>query len=99
MLSGTSPWLPPRLAGRCAENRGSCLFDLPLGHHLDQVAQAELEAQVPSHAQNDDFAINVAICEQLLPTLRLPLPTRSSSRAQAYRISNRYLHQNPKRQR
>jgi hypothetical protein len=34
-------------------------------HHLDQVAQAELEAQVPSHAQNDDLAIKVATCEQL----------------------------------
>src|SRR5215210_2610534 len=37
----------------------------PLGHHLDQIAQAELEAQVPSHAQNDDLAIKVATYEQL----------------------------------
>jgi hypothetical protein len=40
----------------------------PLGHHPDQVAQAELEAQVPSHAQNADFAIKVTTCEQILPT-------------------------------
>jgi hypothetical protein len=32
------------------------------------IEDSELEAQVPSHAQNDDFAIKVATCEQLLQT-------------------------------
>ena len=30
-----------------------------LGHHLDQVSEAEPEAQVPPHAQDDNFAIKV----------------------------------------
>jgi hypothetical protein len=51
-----------------SQNRRVGQRQAPLGHHLDQVAQAELEAQVPSHAQNDDFAIKVATCEQLLHT-------------------------------
>jgi hypothetical protein len=38
----------------------------PLGHHLEQVPQAKLIAQVPSYTQNDDLAIKVATDEQLL---------------------------------
>jgi hypothetical protein len=29
------------------------------GHHLHQVSEAELEAQVPPYAQDDDLAIEV----------------------------------------
>src|ERR1700738_3272014 len=43
----------------------------PLGHHLHQVAQTELEAKIPAHAQDDDFAVAVATLEQLRYRLQL----------------------------
>jgi hypothetical protein len=36
------------------------------GHHLHQVSQAQLEAKIPAHAQDDDLAVEVATLEQLL---------------------------------
>jgi hypothetical protein len=42
-----------------------------LGHHLHQVSQAQLEAKIPAHAQDDDFAVEVATLEQFLHTLQL----------------------------
>jgi hypothetical protein len=33
----------------------------PLGHHLHQIAQAELVAQVPAHAKNDYIALKVNV--------------------------------------
>jgi hypothetical protein len=41
----------------------------PLGHHLDQIAQAELVAQVPAHTQNDDLPIKMPPIEQPVHTL------------------------------
>jgi hypothetical protein len=37
-------------------------------HHLDQVSEAEFEAQVPPHAQHDDLAIEVATLKKLIQT-------------------------------
>src|ERR1700738_3203777 len=55
----------------------------PLGHHLHQVAQTELEAKVPAHAQDDDFAVEVATLEQLRYRLQLahrrPQPVQRDS--------------------
>src|SRR5216684_1677385 len=42
-----------------------------LGHHLHQVSQAQLESKIPAHAQDDDFAVEVATLEQLLQALQL----------------------------
>src|ERR1700730_13515592 len=42
-----------------------------LGHHLHQVAQTELEPKIPAHAQDDDFAVEVATLEQLRYRLQL----------------------------
>src|SRR5215472_11797520 len=39
-----------------------------LSHHLHQISEAELVAQIPPHAQHDDLAIEVAAFEQLLQT-------------------------------
>jgi hypothetical protein len=36
-----------------------------LGHHLHHVAQTQLEPKIPAHAQDDDFAVEVATLEQL----------------------------------
>jgi hypothetical protein len=36
-----------------------------LGNHLDQIAKAELVAQVPAHTQNDHFAVEVPPSKQL----------------------------------
>ncbi len=38
-------------------------IDAPLGHHLYQVAIAELIGDVPSDAQNDDRVVEVAPTE------------------------------------
>jgi hypothetical protein len=42
-----------------------------LGHHLYQVSKAKLESKIPAHAQNDDFAVEVATLEQLRYSLQL----------------------------
>jgi hypothetical protein len=34
--------------------------DSALGHHLDEVAAAQLIGDIPSDAENDDYAIKVA---------------------------------------
>ena len=40
-----------------------------LGHHLHQIPEAQLEAQVPTHAQDDDLAIK-------MPTVKQPIHVR-----------------------
>src|SRR5882762_8901360 len=54
-----------------------------LGHHLHQVAQTELESKIPAHAQDDDFAVEVATLEQLRYRLQLahrrPQPVQHDS--------------------
>ena len=37
-----------------------------LGHHLDQVTEAEFKCDVPSHTQNDDLLVKVPSLEQIL---------------------------------
>jgi hypothetical protein len=39
-----------------------------LSHHFNQITEAELEAQVPPDAQNDDLAVEVAALEQSVDT-------------------------------
>jgi hypothetical protein len=40
--------------------------DAALGHHLDQITGAELESEVPPHAQDDDLVIEVPPLEKVL---------------------------------
>ena len=35
-------------------------------HHLNQVSGAELEGEIPSHAEHDDFLVKVPTFEELL---------------------------------
>src|ERR1700674_11873 len=39
--------------------------DPPIRHHDHQIPQAQLEARVPAHAQNDDLSIEVPSFEQI----------------------------------
>ena len=39
-------------------------IDTALGHHLDEVAVAQLIGDIPSDAENDDCAIKVATAKQ-----------------------------------
>jgi hypothetical protein len=39
-------------------------IDTALGHHLDEVAVAQLIGDIPSDAENDDCTIEVAATEQ-----------------------------------
>src|SRR5271156_2127603 len=58
-----------------------CQRQAALGHHLHQVSQAELEAKIPAHAQDDDLAVKVATLEQLLDAHQLPHAHPSGSSA------------------
>src|SRR5207253_8686726 len=58
-----------------------------LGHHLYQVAQTELEPKIPTHAQDDDFAVEVATLEQL--RYRLQLAHRRPQPAQHANVVDR----------
>jgi len=40
-------------------------IELPLGHHLDQISEAQLVAQVPTHAQDNHLAIKMPTSKQL----------------------------------
>ena len=42
-----------------------------LGYHLYEIPEAELEPQIPTHAQDDDLTIEVPSLEQLLHTQEL----------------------------
>src|SRR6476646_5807811 len=46
----------------------TCEFtpDAPLGHHLDKVTGAELEGEIPSYAEHDDFLVKVPALKELL---------------------------------
>ena len=40
-----------------------------LGHHFDQIREAELVAQIPAYAQDDHLTIEMPPCKQLLKAL------------------------------
>jgi hypothetical protein len=48
------------------QNRGVCQADTTLAHHHDQIAIAQLETQIPTHAQHDDLSVKVPTAEELL---------------------------------
>jgi hypothetical protein len=39
-----------------------------LRHHLHEIPEAEFEAQIPSHAQDDDLSVEVSTFKQLIQT-------------------------------
>jgi hypothetical protein len=41
-----------------------------LSHHLDEIAQAEFVAQIPSHTKNDHVAVKVTASEQPVQILQ-----------------------------
>jgi hypothetical protein len=41
---------------------------MALRHHLHQIPESELEAEVPPHAQYDDLTIKVATLKQFIQT-------------------------------
>jgi hypothetical protein len=50
--------------------RWSCQRQPALGHHLHEVAKAQLEAQVPANAQDDDLAFEVPALEKFFHPLQ-----------------------------
>jgi hypothetical protein len=52
----------------------------PLGHHLHQVSQAQLEPKIPAHAQDNDFAVKMTTSEQLLHALQPTISVRGRDR-------------------
>jgi Zincin-like metallopeptidase len=50
--------------------------DAALGHHLDEIAGAELKRQIPPHAQDDDFLVKVPPFEEILCRGRFRHPSR-----------------------
>src|SRR6266853_6004781 len=68
--------LPPLLKFRGvvlypAQDRRVSQDDAPFGHHGHQIAIAELETQVPAHAQHHDLLIEMATLEQFLQRSKL----------------------------
>jgi hypothetical protein len=51
-----------------AHNRGVCQRQAALGHHFHQISEAEFEAQLPAHAQDDDLSIKMPACKQHIHT-------------------------------
>jgi hypothetical protein len=73
---------PPEIRGISVEQRAAEFLSIvvrppyddgvgnrqaPLAHHLSQTSEAEREAQIPPHTQNNDFAAEVPTLEQLIP--------------------------------
>jgi hypothetical protein len=58
-----------------------CQRQAAFGYHLHQVSQAQLEAKIPAHAQDDDLAVKVATLEQLLDAHQLAHAHPSGSSA------------------
>ena len=61
-------------ASACSASTKTCVCasdKSPLGHHLDQIALAELVAKVAAHAENNDLPIKMPTIEQPLQTLPL----------------------------
>src|SRR5580658_4675808 len=72
-IDGVSPH--PTHNGRMGQRQAA------FGHHLHQVSQAQLEAKIPAHAQDDDLAVEVATLEQLLDAHQLAHAHPSGSSA------------------
>src|SRR5271163_4920092 len=86
-LWGISP--DPAQDGRMGQIKSA------LGHHFDQIPEAELVAQVPAYAQDDHLTIGVPPCEQLLKTAQLAHHPSSASRKTTVPDGPSYLHQSP----
>ncbi|WP_409455290.1 hypothetical protein [Methylosinus sp. H3A] len=43
-----------------------------LRHHFHEVSEAELVSQIPAHTENDDFAVEMASFEKIVPRSACP---------------------------
>lgn len=56
-----------------AHNRSVRQRQTALGHHFSEVSEAELVTQVPTHAKDDNFALEVAPVERFVDAFNLPI--------------------------
>src|ERR1700758_5157557 len=63
--------------------------DAALGHHLDEIAGAELKRQIPPHAQDDDFLVKVPPFEEILCRGRFRHPSRYRKTPSVSRVCTR----------
>jgi len=73
--SGPAKTIPALDELRCiplhpTQDCGMSKVQSALRHHLDQIAEAELVAQVPAHAQDDHFAVEMPPAKQLLDAIQ-----------------------------
>ncbi|MGF6870851.1 hypothetical protein OKW35_000305 [Paraburkholderia sp. MM5477-R1] len=61
-----------------------------LSHHLDKITQTELVAQIPTHAKDDDFAVEMTPVEQPFEIFQLAHLARGRQKLK----SNRPTHRN-----
>src|ERR1035441_9341630 len=66
-----------------------------LRHHLHQIAEAELVAQVPSHAQDDYFAVEIPPSKQFLNAVQFVHHWSSTLQRPMYRTGRGHSHQSP----
>src|SRR5450631_2287854 len=64
-----------------------------LRHHLDQIAEAELVAQVPAHAKDDHLAVEVPPSKQFLNAIQFAHLWSSTLQGPMYPTGRGHLHQ------
>src|SRR5271157_6325090 len=69
--------------------------DAALGHHLDEIAGAELKRQIPPHAQDDDFLVKVPPFEEILCRGRFRHPSRYRQTPRVSTVCTRTLRDTP----
>jgi hypothetical protein len=62
-------------------------------HHLDEISKAELVAQIPAHAQDDDLSVEMAAFEKII-NVQHPGPGSSQNNLPPNMRRPRASHQN-----
>ena len=65
-----------------------------LRHHLDQIAEAELVAQIPAHTKDDHLGVKVSPSEQLFDAIQFAHRWSSTLQRPMYPTGRDHLHQN-----
>src|ERR1035438_6199564 len=68
-----------------------------LRHHLDQIAEAELVAQIPAHTKDDHLGVKVSPSEQLFDAIQFAHRWSSTLQKPMYPTGRDHLHQNPRK--
>jgi hypothetical protein len=89
-----------------SQNGGVCEVDAALAHHGNQIAIAQLEAQIPPNTQNHDLLVKMPTFEQLLdryeswhPSIIVDIGCRLHQSRLVYNRPMRFLRREKSRER